>query len=308
MKSRLGLATAFVAGYTLIGSGSALADPVGMAAHVAGPVTVVRDGAAAPLHLLGRIQEGDTVRCGPGGMAALVLFGNGARFVVSAGTDGVVHASTVTGAKQLAALGGPSAEEVAVLGNARVGAMMARPAHSFERLLTNSPGWLIGTTPHIEWLPIEDAATYTFTLFDSHDDVVWSSQSTGTSADYPATAPPLQEKRTYMWRLSAFGTSGKPLAESRWGLITFLEQADADDLTQKAAALQAQAKAEGDNTPLLVLADLYRAYGVTGKTLETLESEGVRTEPGADDAKLDVYNSLSPFARVLAGVTVPGNQ
>lgn len=285
----------------------AWAAPVGMAAHVSGNVQVTQDGKTAPLRLLQRLEDGDAVRCGPNSNAVIVLFGNGSRFQLNSGQRATIHASTVTGAGKLAELSGPSANVVKLLGGARVGAAMSRLSTTFQRLQPNSPGWLESPTPHFEWLPATGAAEYTFTLFDQYDNVVWSLRTTQTGADYPADAPTLQDKRPYLWRVSAFGASGKPLPESRCGLITFLAPENSRALSALAADLQNQANTGGDPTTSLLLAETYRSYGVLGRTLEILEDERLRAEPGIQEAREDVYDSLSPFARVLIGRPVKLN-
>ena len=104
----------------------------------------------------------------------------------------------------------------------RIDAFIARPAQSHQRLTPQSTGWMLEGERHFEWAPIPGAATYSFTLFDSNDNVVWSSRASGTSVDYPAELPFFTLRRPHVWRLAAFGHSGKPLPEARWGFVTFL--------------------------------------------------------------------------------------
>lgn len=294
----LSLKSLLLAGFSLVAL-PALATPVGMAAHVAGNVQLEHGGKKSPLKLLQRVEEGDVVRCGPGAQAVLVIFNGGARFQVGAKQSATVRATGIDGATKLAALSGPSANVVKLLGGSRVGAVMARPARSFERMTPQFTGWLSSTTPHLEWLPIPGAVTYTMTLFDSYDNVVWSTSTTATSADYPADAPVLLEKRAYFWRLSGFGASGKPLQISRSGLVTFLGAEDATALTELVKGLEEQSKTNQDLTALLLVAEAYRSYGVLGQALEILEGERLRTKPGVADARKDMISSLSPFARSL---------
>jgi hypothetical protein len=272
------------------------AAPIGMAAHVVGPVQVEQGNKKAPLKLLQRLEDGDVVRCGAGAQSIIVLFNGGGRYKIGASQSATVKPTDVIGATKLAGLSGPSAEAVKLLGNARVGAVMARPGQTFERLTEQFPGWMNSANARFTWLPLPGAATYTFTLFDAHDNVVWSAKSETTSADYNGL--PLLEKRAYLWRVSGFGASGKPVPDTRCGLVTFLSNEDGAALTVLAGDLQNQAK--DDSLALLMLAETYRAYGVLGRTLETLEDERLRAEPGVADARRDVIASLSPFARALA--------
>lgn len=279
---------------------AAHAAPVGMAAQVKGNVQLESGGSKAPLKLLGRVESGDVVRCGAGAQAIIVLFNGGTRFQIGANQSATIGANGVTGATKMAAMSGPSADVVKRLGNARVGAIMARKAQTFQRLTPNFSGWLSLEKPKFEWLPLTGAATYTFTLFDAYDNVIWSTKTDKLSADYPADAPELRFERPYLWRLSGFANSGKPVQDSRAGLVTFLSPTEGSSLNSTVADLQSQAKNTPDNLPLLMLIEAYRDKGVLGGALEVFDSEKLRNEEGIADAKNDVINSLSPFARALA--------
>ncbi len=276
----------------------ALAAPVGMAAHVSGTVTLNHEGKALPLRLLQRLEPGDTVQAGAASGAVLVLFGDGSRFQVGPGGRATVTGNGITGAQKMAAFAGPSAGVVKLLGGSRVGAAISRQANSLQRLLPNSPGWIEAGQTHLDWLPIAGAAYYTFTLFDQHDNVVWSGKAGAPSVSDPALAG-LQPKRPYLWRLAGFTTGGKPLPEARSGLITFLAPEDIKTLSASAADLNAPAPAGNDTTPLLLLAELYRSYGVVGKTLEVLEDERLRNEPGAGEAHAQVIAEQSAFVQAI---------
>ena len=293
----------FLLGLSLISlslcSLTAQAAPVGMAAELKGSVQLESDGKKAPLKLLGRVESGDVVRCGAGAQAIIVLFSGGARYQIGANQSATVGATEVVGASKMAGLNGASAAVAQKLGTARVGAVMARPAQTFERLKPDFPGWLSLDKPKFEWLPLGGATTYTFTLFDQYDNVVWMVRTDKLTADYPADAPALREQRPYLWRLSGVGSSGKPVQDSRYGLVTFLSSADSVALTALVANLKTQAQNSTDNTPLLMLIEAYRDKGVIGRALEVFDEEKLRNVEGIADAKNDVFNSLSPFARGL---------
>lgn len=274
--------------------------PVGMAAQVKGSVQLESGGTKTPLKLLGRVENGDIVRCAPGAHAIIVLFGGGRRFEIGSNQSATIGAGDVIGGKKMAGLSGPSADVVQKLGKARVGAVMARPPEVLQRLTPQFPGWLPAGHPTFEWLPLAGAANYTFTLFDAADNVVWSVRSDKLSANYPAEAPELRQQRPYLWQLSGFGNSGKAVDKSRSGLVTFLAPADATALTKLAADLQAQAANTDDKTPLLLLAEAYLQQGVAGLALEVFDDEKMRGTEGLAEARHDVIQSLSPFARTLA--------
>lgn len=296
-KNPLGWASG--AGLFLFSSALAFADPAGMAAHVKGPV----EAGGKPVKLLQRLEPGTQVKVGAGGEAVIVLFGNGARYKVGAGQTATVNANAVAGGQKMADLGGPSAGVVQMLGGSRVGAVVSRVGSSLQRLIPDSPGYLETGLPQFIWQPSTGGKSYTFTLFDAADNILWSTRTDATSAAYPATAMALVEKRPYLWRITAFGASGKPV-ESRSGLITILTPADAAQVRDLETNLRAQAKATGDSTPLLLLADTYRTYGMAGKALEVLDELSQADEPGVDDARADVYATLSPLTRVWAGQAV----
>ncbi|HEX8834581.1 MAG TPA: hypothetical protein VF719_10295, partial [Abditibacteriaceae bacterium] len=95
-----------------------------------------------------------------------------------------------------------------------------------------------------------------------------------------------------VWRLAAWGKSGKPLAEKRWGITTFLSFDDAAVLATDEKELQDAIKAAPEDTSLLVLlAELYRSYGVVGKSLETLESTTLVAQPGIAEAIKEIYET-----------------
>src|SRR5205807_2526066 len=133
--------------------------------QVSGAPQLTSGGATKPLHLLQRVQPGDTVKCGAGAAATIVLFGNGARYKIGAGGHGVVSATGVTGAQALGGLSGPSNRVAQALGGSRSGAFMARPAaqqHGPLMAATAVPnrGWMLDSDHHFQWDPIPGAATY----------------------------------------------------------------------------------------------------------------------------------------------------
>ncbi len=281
--------------------------PVGMAARVTGSVTVVQGGKKQPLRLLGRLQNGAQLVAARGAGAVVVLFGAGQRFQIGSNQKAVVGATRVAGAQVLPALSGPSQDVVKMLGTARVGAALARTAPSFQRLLPASPGYLTEVPSRFEWQPILGAATQNFTLFDGADNVFWSISASQNRADYPATAPQLVERRPYLWKSSGFGATGKPMVESRWGIVTLLSAADAREME---AAVTASAPSPGAAQDavvesLLMQIEIYRSFGALNRALEILDDERLREVPDIAGARLEIVESLSPFARILAGAPMP---
>lgn len=306
-----------------LGAGSAFAAPVGMACRVTGKPEVKSGGAWKPLKLLQRVEAGDAVRCSAGEEATIVLFGNGNRYLVAAGKQATVEADSLAGAKVLAGAGGPSASAARALGGARVGAVMARPASSHQRLMPQSTGSIVVGADgllRVAWMPAPDATSYSFNLLDRYDDVVWHERVADKTETIIGGSPPaaiekamggarltwqkdgvpqgsLQLGKPYVWQIVAFGKSGKMAAPPRWGVVTFLGQAEADELAQSAAPLLDEARRNPtDPTPHAMLAELYRTYGVYDRTLEELEALEALNAEGALDALHDAYDQISPYA------------
>ena len=92
----------------------------------------------------------------------------------------------------------------------------------------------------------------------------------------------------------------KPLPEARWGFVTFLPREEAVELTAEAQALETQSRAESeDTTALVLLAELYRSYGVLEKALEVLESPQLVSQPGIQDAQAEIYRQASRYAQLF---------
>jgi hypothetical protein len=178
---------------------------------------------------------------------------------------------------------------------------LARPAFSHERLDPSSPGIMAAGSTSFTWQPLPDAVVYTFTIFDQHDNVVWSVRSTNTTESMPSDIPPLASRRPYVWKLSGFGDSGKPVPQTRWGIITLLSSDDQAQLTTDANALKAQIAANPqDTTPLTLLAELYAEYGVYEASLSTLEDTRLSNQPGIGFTISDHYAKVSHLAVMLA--------
>jgi hypothetical protein len=284
---------------------------VGIASHLSGQAEfrAAEGGAWKPLKLLQRLDSGDAVRVPPGSEAVVVLFSNAQRFKVNPGATAVLESDTVKGANKVGNLSGPGMRVAKAMAGSRMDAFLARPAQSHERLTPQFPGYLLEGDRHFEWQPVPGAASYSFSLFDTYDNVVWSARVASTSAEYPADLPYFMLRRPYVWRLSPFGKTGKPVPGARWGVITFLSTADTDQLKQEVKQLEDLAKAEPtDTTPLVLLAELYRDYGVLDRTLETLEDPRLSKEPGILDAQNQTYAQISRYAQTLRRGVSPSTE
>ncbi|HEX9998788.1 MAG TPA: hypothetical protein VGB45_16755 [Abditibacterium sp.] len=275
------------------------AAPVGMIAHLSGDLAALNGGKKTPLRLLSRVEEGTTIVSGPNASAVLVLFGNGTRYQIGARARVDVGAKSVAGARPLAALSGPSAGAAQLLGQARVGAVLSRSGSSFQRITPNSKGYFIGASPRFDWTPIAGAALYSFTLFDSADNVIWNISTDQTGAAYSGSVA-LAERKPYLWKLSGFGDSGKPLDQSRWGIVTPLSSDDAATLDGLVTTLSAEPQSKTDQSALWMLVETYRSFGVCNNALELLDSELLQGEKSVGSVRSQILASLSPFTRALA--------
>ena len=284
-------------------AGAAVANPVGMVTHLTGKAEVrsASGGDWEPLRLMTKLEAGDSVRCAAGGEAIITVFASAEQCTVAAGTTVTLDARGVQGAKKIAGLHGSGIQVARAMAGDRPNGFFARPAQSHQRLQATYPGWILEGERVFSWEPTPRAATYTFSLFDQNDNVVWSQRVTEPKAAYPADLPYFSLRRAYVWRLVPFGESGKPLPDSRWGILTFLSKSDADQVSSEAKELEEQAKTEGDNvTSLILLAELYRSYGVLEKTLETLERPELENQSGIKEAQAETYGQISRYAQVLS--------
>jgi hypothetical protein len=292
---------ALLCGSVLAIGAPAAAAPVGTAIGVQGKAEYRAKGAAAwaPLQLRRKLEAGDAVRCAAGGQATLVLFSTGERFQVPAGKEVLIALTEISGATSLGKLQGPSARVALALAGAPTGVVRARPAPSHRRLQARGPCWLVEGTRKLQWDPEAGGASYALTLFDQADNVVWSQRTVEPAAEYPEGLAPLGRRRPYLWKLTVFGRSGKPVA-SRWGLITVLSAADAERLAVDEKDLLAAAQAAPEDvTPRLLLADLYQSYGVLERTLEVLDDLRPSGQPGLLEALDETYRQISPMAHML---------
>jgi hypothetical protein len=160
------------------------------------------------------------------------------------------------------------------------------------------------------------ATSYSFTLFDRRDNVVWATRSPSPQVEYPTDAPALRTGFPYVWRAVAYAANGNP-KESQWGVVTFLTAADAQSLQTNVAELEKQLispsapgqpeqlQAGADASDVVLLAGLYQNYGVMNRALELLELLSSKGVPGAQDSLMLAYKEISPYAQMLSPYAVP---
>lgn len=305
----------FTLSVLVVTAAAAHAAPVGMAAHVTGKPEWKSDAAWKPLNTLQRLETGDAVRCGPGESAVIVLFGNGGRYTVGAGTTGTVSATGVAGGKSLGAPSGASAAVAQRLAGARTGSVMAREGASFERLHPQKAVDLAArlSPPVHDWLRADErsftvktmagADSYQFTLFDVRDYVVFS-QTVAPGANGPVVEIPanvkLTPRRPYTWRLHGF-KNGRVLPASSWGITTVLTPEDEAQIAAgEKELLGADGKLVNDPVQLALLVELYRSYGVLQNAVEVLEADALREQPGLEATRGEIFAQAGGYAVMLA--------
>lgn len=244
------------------------------------------------------------------------MFSNGERFEI-AGGQATIGAATISGARSLGALGGPSARVAKTLSGSRTGAISARPAQTSQRLRNvDFKGWFPAEQRQFLLKEVPAATSYSFTLFDRRDNVVWAARTASPQVEYPGDAPALRTGFPYVWRAVAYAANGNP-KESQWGVMTFLSAADAQSLQANVAEIEKQLIAQpgpgqpeqlqagGDTSDVVLLAGLYQNYGVMNRTLELLELLREKSVPGAQDSLMLAYKEISPYAQMLSPYAVP---
>lgn len=277
------------------------ASPVAMASNMVGKPTFRSGGGPwKPLGVLEQLSPGDTVKCEPGQSAVIMMFTDGIRFEVASGKTGTIEPTKVLGAQSVGDMGGATIRVAKAMTGLDTEPFLARPGHSFERLETNSPGIVIQGAPSVTWAPVDtDVASYTLTLFNQNNNVVWSTTVSTNTAELPASMPQIALKKPYVWTITEFGPIGKP-SGSRWGIVTFLTQTQADELNGNVKVLRDQFTATPtDYSPLLLIAELYRSYGVYTGTAEALQDAAPSGLPGVNEAFENVFAQASPLAALL---------
>lgn len=299
---------------TLLGilARAACAVPVGMAVHLEGKPQAQSGGAWKPLRVLQKLSVGDSVRCGAGDGAVVVLFAGAKRFQIGANATANIGAESVSNAKLLGAARGASARVAASLGGARTGAILFRPAPSYKRLHFQGKTDDVKAPPSRDWLregertwemnAIANATSYVFSLIDPKDYVVWSGTITGNAERVSVALPEsvkLKSQRPYVWRLQGFTDAGK-LTASYWGITEMLSAEDETKLlADEKDLLNDDGTLPDDVTQLALLVETYRNYGVVENALELLARDALNMQPGVDETRDEILALAGPYAQML---------
>mgnify|MGYP001283809969 FL=1 len=291
-------------------AGRALADAVAVVVSLSGSPTVRVGGTGAerPLKLFEKLETGDVVRCDGASEAILNL--SGARYKVAGGNTATVTADGVRGGQKTSSLKGPSSRLVGGMVAARTSGLLGRPGTSYSPITPAYPGYLKEGTRKIDWAPVPGAAQYDFTLADTLGNIVYHARETETAVTLPEEVlAQIRPASPYVWRLAPLGKTGKAIAQAavRWGVLTFLSDADAATLEAEAKELRSEITPD-DTTAVVLLIELYRQKGVYDKVLELLSEAALSQEqngqmaakPGVVEERERAYKALGPFAYMLA--------
>ena len=298
------MALAFIASVCLSNVGGA---QVAMIAHLNGKVEVRLEGQSdwKSARLMQKLYRGADIRCGDSGEATFVVLKTGERFLLEESGRGKVGADSISGGRSLGGLRGASALAAKTLGGSRVGAALSRDIMPDSAIEPKFRGWFNVEAPKFHWVPVAGASQYTFTLFYGDGNVVWSARTSSENADFPAELPSLLTARPYIWRTTAFGKSGRPLADgSRWGVVTFLTEEQEKTLLAETEPLMKQMKEEPKSPePVIILAEKYRLAGVYQRTLECIGALRLLNEPAGsvEAARKATYSEIGRLAELFSG-------
>jgi len=266
-------AAALLMALLLLGStGPASAAVVGLVRSKTGSVEVKAPAAEgwSPLRISQPVSPGDKIRCGAGSSVVVLLFQTRKMLSVGANSTATVSANSVTGPSVTAAgsVQGPTTRAMATVGGL-IGGYRTDTSRGGGltpvRISPDNPGWVTSTRPQLRFVndntKTGEAKSWTLTLYDQSDNVVWSSHTSTTDNgavvfDYPTSADirPLREAKprsasetnfqadvppaVYLWQVTPFGATGLPLdGGASWGFITVLSPQDAEQLQTQARTL-----------------------------------------------------------------------
>lgn len=253
-----------------------------------------------PLRLMQWLHVGDLVECDAGSELVVTRFKTAQQYTLPEQGRFEVQGNTITGAQRVTNLPQTTATVVKSLIQKDLPRQEERPTSPPQRLNPKGPGWLkIGET-RLSWAPLPSAVRYSFTLIDQNDNIVFAQKTTQPTVAYPKNLPRLKSNHPYLWYLIGYTTTGARLPQTPWGVLTFLSPTDAQQLTKQANLLEQQAAGKpNDPTSLLLLAELYRRYGVLGNALETLRRPELKGLKGISGAREGLYEQLSRYASAL---------
>lgn len=269
--------------------------PVGQLLNVAGRVDIQR-GKQAPMKgtLLFPLQKGDLLTARPGGAAEVVLFKDGARFALDAGSSARVSAAGLN------AISGPQPRPLSGLSTTFIRRMNAPVRSVSPRILgvlvrpvedptlgprKPSPHGAVRVEPvTLRWSgPVEgDLLRLVISL---RAQAVLRKELPATAREFAVPEGVLKPGEFYEWSLTALsgGTAGTK-CRALVRILTAAERTGVERLEQESVA--ARAGAPDNPAPTLLLAQVYEHLGLYGDALSAYElARQMRPEdPGVQHA------------------------
>ncbi|HEX8835287.1 MAG TPA: hypothetical protein VF719_13855, partial [Abditibacteriaceae bacterium] len=154
------------------------------------------------------LPENTRVQVGAGSRAVVVIYKDGSRYSLAAGSTATVSEDglKVVSGPPATRLPNLNMRQAKILQSSRVA--YGRSASTVVRgnakpeLMTLTGGTTLDARPTFMWAAFPKATAYKVRLFDANDKQIWEHDVTGTSITYPAEAPALRPGVDYLWTLS----------------------------------------------------------------------------------------------------------
>lgn len=253
------------------------AAPVGMICSLKGKAHVNGDTA----RVLQNLKVGDMIACEPNSSVIVVIFGNGERFKLTG--KGTVQGDIVTGAVALGGLQGASAEAARTIVGSRTGATLSRDPIPTSRIRGIDPDWISDETRSLSWKAVPEASSYTFSLYDTHDDAVYTARTAGNVSQVSLKSANLVPGQVYIWKMTARNEKSAAIGRKRqnqtsppvrWGTLAVLTDKEIESVKAGAKGIEAMKKDGDDKSFIVLLAGIYRSHGLLKLAIETLEDAG----------------------------------
>jgi hypothetical protein len=273
--------------------------PVGLLSLVSGDAQIVRSGQtnAAPARTADLIAAGDRVITVTGEVTFLFCpqsktakLGPGAEIEFAAAAY-TVKKGAVSGEKQVPSCRLPSTLTLASASNVQSGMLRLRGAN----LLLRSPSRTNTATlqPQFEWEPVERAQKYEVRVLDREERILWRSEVTGTSVEYPADATALQWGQRYRWRVTARDANENLDEATTFFSVLPAEQAQDVRLAEDSLRAMVEQNPE-DNWPRFLLAFLYEERGMLDQAARLYYDldQKMGTQPWVEGRLTELMNKL----------------
>ena len=203
-------------------------------AHDVGVVAVAQDvrlqmpgqTKARAVSAMQNLPDGARLRVGAGGRAVVVLYADGSRFSLPAGSVAVFSAAGLKteGAIAPKRLPNLKLQQAKVLRNSRIA--YGRSASTIMRQGENIElqSLMFGATmearPTFRWSAVSQAVSYKLQLLDDNDAPVFEREVSGTSLVYPPDAPILKPEIDYAWSVSTLAAGKNWTKEGTFRLLS----------------------------------------------------------------------------------------